>query len=188
MHSYRTPMRFLRGRIGKGRKPRTRSSAQAMVEFAIVLPLLLVVVFGVIEVGRLVYIKSAVINASREAVRFGSAWGSMGTGYQFRDCAGIRAVAKKVAIMVPLQDSDITITYDGSSGIPLTGASICDAASGQDLDVKVNSGDRIIVTVSTNYSPIVSLVPLSSFPISSTSRRTILGIITLFQPTPTPSP
>jgi hypothetical protein len=41
--------------------------AQGMVEFALVLPLLLVLVYGVIEAGRLLFIYSATQTASREA-------------------------------------------------------------------------------------------------------------------------
>ena len=41
------------------------------VEFAIVLPLLVVFVFGIIEFGLLFYDKAMVTNASREAVRAG---------------------------------------------------------------------------------------------------------------------
>jgi Flp pilus assembly protein TadG len=43
----------------------------AAVEFAIVLPLLVVFVFGIIEFGLLFYDKAVVTNASREAARAG---------------------------------------------------------------------------------------------------------------------
>jgi Flp pilus assembly protein TadG len=46
-----------------------------MVEFALVLPLLLVVMFGLIEVGRLLFIYSVVFTSTREAARYGSASG-----------------------------------------------------------------------------------------------------------------
>ena len=42
---------------------------QAMVEFAFVLPILLLVVFGLLEVGRLIFIYSSITNASRNASR-----------------------------------------------------------------------------------------------------------------------
>jgi Flp pilus assembly protein TadG len=46
-----------------------------MVEFALALPLLLLLIFGILEVGRMVFTYSSVVNASREAVRYGSATG-----------------------------------------------------------------------------------------------------------------
>jgi Flp pilus assembly protein TadG len=49
--------------------------AQAIVEFALVLPILMVVLVGMFEAGRMLYTYAAINNASREAVRFGSALG-----------------------------------------------------------------------------------------------------------------
>lgn len=43
----------------------------AAIEFAIVLPLLVILVFGVIEVGLLLYNKQVITNASREGARAG---------------------------------------------------------------------------------------------------------------------
>jgi Flp pilus assembly protein TadG len=43
----------------------------ALVEFAIVLPLLLLLVFGIIESGVLIYDKAMLTNASREGTRVG---------------------------------------------------------------------------------------------------------------------
>ncbi|GAI52994.1 unnamed protein product, partial [marine sediment metagenome] len=71
-----------------------KKSAQGLVEFALVLPLLLLLILGIIEAGRLLFIYSAVNTASREAARYGSAAGDVG-GYvaHYEDCAGIRARA-----------------------------------------------------------------------------------------------
>ena len=54
----------------KVRKINTQNGA-AMVEFAIVLPLLLIIVFGVIEFGVMFYDKAVITNASREGARAG---------------------------------------------------------------------------------------------------------------------
>jgi len=43
----------------------------AVVEFAIVLPLLLVILFGIIEFGLIMYNKHIITNASREGARYG---------------------------------------------------------------------------------------------------------------------
>jgi Flp pilus assembly protein TadG len=46
-------------------------SGQAMVEFALILPLLLILIFGVIEFSILLYDKAVITNASREGARHG---------------------------------------------------------------------------------------------------------------------
>jgi Flp pilus assembly protein TadG len=44
-------------------------SGQSMTEFAIVLPIFLMLVFGVLDLGRVVWANSALAHASREAAR-----------------------------------------------------------------------------------------------------------------------
>jgi Flp pilus assembly protein TadG len=46
-------------------------SGQALVEIALVLPLLLIIIFGVIEFSILLYDKAVITNASREGARHG---------------------------------------------------------------------------------------------------------------------
>ena len=52
-----------------------KNKAQAMVEFALVLPILLMLLYGILEAGRLLFIYSTIVTASRQAVRYGSATG-----------------------------------------------------------------------------------------------------------------
>jgi Flp pilus assembly protein TadG len=46
-----------------------RARAQALVEFALVLPIFLLLVFGIIDAGRLVFTYNTVANAARNAAR-----------------------------------------------------------------------------------------------------------------------
>ena len=55
----------------KGLRKINNQIGSALVEFAIVLPLLLILVFGVIEFGVMFYDKAVITNASREGVRAG---------------------------------------------------------------------------------------------------------------------
>lgn len=48
---------------------RTRSRGQALVEFALVFPIALLVLFGVFDVGRLVFIYTGLTNGAREGAR-----------------------------------------------------------------------------------------------------------------------
>lgn len=52
----------------RSKNKRNRSGA-AVVEFAVVAPLLVTLTFGMIEVGRIVMVKQLMINASREGAR-----------------------------------------------------------------------------------------------------------------------
>jgi hypothetical protein len=58
------------GSITSLRKLRRNSSGQSLVEFAIVLPLLLLVFFGIFEFGRFYFTKLTLQHAVREATRF----------------------------------------------------------------------------------------------------------------------
>ncbi len=94
-----------------------KEKAQGMVEFALVLPLLLLVMFAVVEFGRLLLIYSAVFSASRDAARYGAASGSPGNYIPYyQDCAGMRAAARRFGSLVGIQDTNITISYDDGSG------------------------------------------------------------------------
>ncbi|OGO21898.1 MAG: hypothetical protein A2Y54_07440, partial [Chloroflexi bacterium RBG_16_51_16] len=88
-----------------------KSRAQTMVEFALALPVLLMVVYGTLETGRLLFIFASTVTAARQAVRYGSATGDndLGTPY-YQDCAGIKQSAANVGFINVF--SDINITYD----------------------------------------------------------------------------
>jgi Flp pilus assembly protein TadG len=51
------------------RTTRRRSRGQALVEFALVFPIALIVLFGVFDVGRAVFIYNGLTNAAREGAR-----------------------------------------------------------------------------------------------------------------------
>ena len=161
----------------KARKNRKQLSAQAMVEFALVLPILLTIIYGLIESGRLIFIYASVVTASREAARYGSASGTNASGTPlYQDCTGIRAAAQKVGFLNTFANSDIKITYDrdlGSTriqGVNSTpGADTCPIGSNI-----VQNGDRIIVQVTTQFSPMILVGTFAQFPITITSTRTML--------------
>ncbi len=58
----------------KALKLKRRQAGTEIVEFAIILPLLLLVMFGVMEFGLVLYDKALITNASREAARSGIAY------------------------------------------------------------------------------------------------------------------
>lgn len=152
--------------------------SQSMVEFALVVPILLLLMVGLLEVGRLIFIYSTVVTASREAVRYGSATGPIVTGgtlLHYQDCTGIRAAAQKVDFLGVIEDADIVISYyrDATNDLifnPTVVSSNCPPPPA----VEIKDGDRITISVSSNFSTIVQLIPLRPVKLTSSSSRTIL--------------
>lgn len=61
--------------FGRGRETyrRGQESGQTLVEFAVVLPVFLLIVFGLVDVGRLVYTNATLSQAAREGARLAAA-------------------------------------------------------------------------------------------------------------------
>jgi Flp pilus assembly protein TadG len=160
--------------------------AQAMVEFALVLMILMMVLVGILEVGRLMFIYAAVNNASREAARYASAIGldkDPDTGFtaeKYKFCTMIEKMAKRSAFFAP--SLTVKITYDtGPSTLPFH--TCTPDANGVDTAVSVNYGtDRVYVKVSAEYSPMVNLIPIGPRTITSSSARSIFGYLDLESP------
>ncbi len=140
---------------------------QGFVEFALIFPLLLLLVLGVIEFGRLLFIYSAVASASREAARYGSAAGDNGAGTpRYADCAGMRVAAKRIGNLAGVKDADITIEYDAGPDTETFDS----CPTSQEL---FGGWDRVVVEVKAYYSPMVLYSKIPPFPITSRSARTI---------------
>lgn len=63
------------GLLQRPRRQRRPAAGQALVEFALVLPVFLLLLFGLIDVGRFVYTWNALNQAAREGARYGSVAG-----------------------------------------------------------------------------------------------------------------
>lgn len=185
-----------------------KPTAQAMAEFALVLPILLLVVYGLLETGRLLFIFATVNTASRQAVRYGSAIGLVDTNNdgtpdtpRYLDCNGILAAANSVAFISRF--TDVNITYDrgiDASGNPVplkatpswtldpnpatANHNTCTVMAAL-TDDPIENGDRISVYVAADFYPVIPFVPLGPFsvsngnPIDSTASRTIIGEISI---------
>src|SRR4051812_28489854 len=62
-------MRSGRSRDLRAMSGRHRHRGQALVEFALVIPLFLLLLFGIVDAGRLVFTYNAVSNAARDGAR-----------------------------------------------------------------------------------------------------------------------
>jgi hypothetical protein len=152
--------------------------AQAMVEFMLALPLLVVLIYGTVEVARLVFIFSSVANASRQAARYGSGAGEINDVAFYQDCEAIREVANRSAYVVDFDE--INITYDrgvnqNGTQIPISEVNPSPESDACPIESDViRNGDRIIVQVSAMYEPIISIIPIEPVKIVSASARTFL--------------
>lgn len=141
------------------------------MEFALILPLLLLLIFGVMELGRAFYVYIIVTSTSREAARYSSAVGVSENGVPYyRDCAGIRQAANRIAVLANIPDQDIVIEYrdpnESVYGSCPVGTAMGPASS--------NVGDRIVVRVKRNFQSILPIQPLHNFEIRSETVRTII--------------
>lgn len=166
-------------------KRNKNSRAQAMVEFMLVMPILVMLLYGIIEFSRLVFIFASVSNASRQAARYGSGAGEVNDGTTFyQDCEGIREVANRSAILAEFEDINITydrgLTPEGEQ-IPLAGIDHNpDADTCPINDNLIRNGDRIIVQVTANYEPILSIIPIDPISVVSANARTFLISVPIF--------
>lgn len=151
------------------------TKSQGMVEFAIALPFVLLIMLGLFEVGRLIFLYSSVTSASREAARYGAAVGLNVSGGvpRYQDCVGIRAAAQKMDFLNEINDVNIIIAFDHGPGTAVFSG--CPPA-------KVVNGDRIKVTVSAAFHPTSGLVPIRTIPLSSFSARSLLVKVEIIEP------
>jgi Flp pilus assembly protein TadG len=153
-----------------------RPAGQTLVEFALILPFLLIVTLGLIEAGRLMLIYSLTSAAAREATRHGTAVDNNNSGVRYYlDCTGMEKAARDTAGVLVQLDA-VLIQYDnGQDLIPNSGAT-CSTMSDDDLD----DGDRIRVTVTATYQPLVPLVNVPPLSLRFISARTLIKAITSF--------
>lgn len=123
------------------RKKLTSERGTSAVEFALVLPLLLLVLFGIIEFSLVMYNKAMITNASREGAR-------RGIVYRVD-------VSKDPAQYAPLTDDQIkadVINYLGNHLITLSGTSTPAITITRAMET---SGDTLSVKVDYDYNFLV---------------------------------
>lgn len=136
----------------------------ALVEFAIVLPLLVVLVIGIVEFGLLCYNKHVIANASREGAR-----AAIVAGVDFLDDATIRTIVKNYCNPRLLDFSGNTIDNDD---IDLT-----DGDGNAVVRSTLGFGDDFAVTIEYDYG---FLIP-SLFSLGNTTTITAKTLMKMEQ-------
>lgn len=131
-----------------------RGRGQALVEFAFVLPIIVLLAFGFIDVGRAVFEHNTLSNAAREASRVAAVnqvdpasapWNCIANkpvenpaspNWTFRGCAMAAGAA------LGIRATDVVVSYAAPPGVTL------------DCVSRLNVGCIVTVTVTSDYVPI----------------------------------
>jgi Flp pilus assembly protein TadG len=109
---------------------RDRTHGQAMAEFAIVLPIFLLLLFGIIDGGRAVYANNALSQGAREGARWGSVQGRSQTATD-RDGIADETLARITAVPSP----EATVSCERNGSVTAT----------------CRSGDILVVAVEADF-------------------------------------
>jgi TadE-like protein len=91
---------------------RRRQEGQSLVEMALVLPILLLILMGIFDMGRAIFAFNAVSNAAREAARL---------AIVDQKTSGVVAEGKRSAIGLDPSTVDVTFTLPDCPGAVLIG-------------------------------------------------------------------
>ncbi len=144
-----------------------------MVEFALILPLLLFIIFAIIDFGRVMVIYAGISNGAREAVRYGAVPGTRAdSSYNYMDCEVMRQAAREAVPLMTLTDDQIWVGFDQGSGAPASPSYNC----GEVTAAQIVQGDRIVAWVHADIELITPLVSniWPSVPLDFTAARTII--------------
>jgi Flp pilus assembly protein TadG len=167
------------------RGPRSRSRAQALVEFAVVIPVFLFLLMGIVDFGRVIWATTSLASAAREATRFaivrgGSVTDACPVGPMGPDSPTV-AASSSCPYPAPSKQSIINTAVGAATagGSNLTVA-VCyaDPATGTcsgDTDTGTNArGQTVTVVVTSSINLITpAILGVSSFSISGSSTMTV---------------
>jgi len=149
----------------------THGRGQALVEFALVFPLIVLILFGVFDLGRAIYAYNTIGNAARLGARIAavnqiaeSLGGDCNASRPVEDPLdahwSIKTCAAASAVSLGVQTSDVSVSYSAPPGTSLT--------CGSPLHV----GCIASVTVSHTYRPMTPGISLlvPTIAMASTSK------------------
>jgi len=123
------------------------SRGQTLVEFALVLPLLILLIAGIFDFGRAIYGYNTVLNASREAAR---------VAIVHQTASTIKQQAVDHAVALGLSPSDVTVDYR-TAAAPNTSGS-CNSKLGTPQIVGCVAVVRVDYTYEASIPIITALV------------------------------
>ena len=155
------------------RAPRRAHGGQALIEFALVLPLILLILMGVVDFGRAIFAFNEVANAAREG-------GRTGIVNQTLTDIRARAAAQAIALGIPTAIPASCPSTGGPATANSDPAGVCIAILKADLVTDCSSqvdkiGCVVVVSVKSTYTPLTPIIGniLGPIRLSSTTRQTI---------------
>jgi Flp pilus assembly protein TadG len=85
-----------------GHRPASDERGQTLVEFALILPIFVLVLFGIFDLGRAVYAYNTVNNAAREAVRL---------AIVDQNVPAVRDRAVDMSVSLAVADADVSVKF-----------------------------------------------------------------------------
>jgi Flp pilus assembly protein TadG len=149
----------------------------SLVEFALVAPLLFLLLFGVIEFARLGHAFTTVWTAAREGARFATTVDDSDGLPNYLDCDQIAEAALAKVIGMSLSSSDVEITFSNLTGAPVAD---CDPASPLPAPTNIDNGFGVKVEVEGTFNAIVPLLSsfLDGIDLTSTQNRSVFkGVV-----------
>lgn len=147
------------------RRRRRDARGQSLTEFALILPVLLLVIFGVLDFGRAIYAYNAVSNAAREGGR---------TAIVNQTQAEIRARAIGQATALDIDATSTSCPPAGSSGVCVEFKTATLTASCS----PVTLGCVAVITVKYSMTPLTPIIGafLGPIPITSQTKQAIESV------------
>jgi len=149
-------------KLGPSGRRSTRKRGQAMVEFALVLPIFMLILAGILDFGFALYSRITVINSAREGARADAMIDAASYSTIYTVAGGAATSAAGQAGLTPSSVTTICLQTSVSYTSPATIA--CASAK---------AGDSVSVTVHYTYHTFFPLLFGTSFDLSSTVQMVL---------------
>lgn len=138
------------------RRRRSRTRGQSLVEFALVVPVFLLILCGILDFGFVLYSRMTVINAAREGARVATT---------MTEDPGQISGAVDSQVSAAAGGLDVTTA---SCRVPKGGGSACSGGLGS-----AEAGDSVKVTVTYNHHAFFPFLFGATIPMSSTVQMVL---------------
>jgi uncharacterized repeat protein (TIGR01451 family) len=144
-------------------KRRQKERGQTLVEFALILPVLLMLIIGIFEFGRIIFLYANLFNAAREGARYGL--------INPQDYQGILRHSQERVTLAEVNDGHLSVSMDTG---PDSDDS-CTMAPDETCQAYAVVGNRVIVGINYVISPITPFFEpiIGDLNLNTSAARTI---------------